>query len=79
MPIPGNGYGILPTCLVSLSVPEVEVQADPIPCNARASQRTGNDSPKANTSVDRNIMQKPPNMGIVYPILQLISVSKDPN
>lgn len=45
--------------------PDVLVQADPTPCNALANHNTPNEFPNANNKVERNIMQKPVNIGIV--------------
>ena len=46
-------------------MPDVDVQAEPTPWRARASQSVGNALPKANNSVERNIMTNPENIGIV--------------
>lgn len=46
------------------------MQADPTPCNALANHNITIDSPNVNIKVERNIIQKPVNIGTVYPILK---------
>ena len=42
----------------------LNLQADPIPWSARAHQSEANDVPNAKSSVERNMMMKPENIGI---------------
>jgi hypothetical protein len=46
-------------------VPEVLVHAEPTPWRVRASQSRGKDEPKAKSSVDRNMITNPMNIGMV--------------